>query len=478
MDWGGLQNFFVMHGENLDRKQGNPGRGLFGTGKSAAFGIADTLRITTVRAGLRSIVELSRADIQAMDSEAPIPVRAVEREVLTASGNGTLIEIEGIHLSSLDQAAIIHYIERHLAHWPKGGSVYVNNHECEFAEPPVETVKRFRPDGQAQHIVGDIELLLKVSKAPLDEDLRGVAIFSNGVWHETTLAGSEGREMSQYIFGELDVPKLDEDTSPMRPFDVTRSMQLNPNNETVRAIYGFIGVKVEEVRRELAEAERKRKATDEARKLAEQASVIARVINEDFIAFRQRIARAKAFGTNGPDLGGPSPAGREGREQILPGSEIPAVVVARVGGTGSSGGSGGNGGGPRSLGPILEPGPPDAQPIGRPAGTSQRSVPRGGFEVKFDHMGPESPRAQYVREERTIYINLDHPQLTAAVGLGTTEDPVFRRLPYEIAFSEYAIALASELAAQDEYLDPSDPIVDIRDTLNRVARAGALLYSA
>jgi signal transduction histidine kinase len=38
MDWNGLQNFFVMHGENLDRKEGRPGRGRFGTGKSAASG--------------------------------------------------------------------------------------------------------------------------------------------------------------------------------------------------------------------------------------------------------------------------------------------------------------------------------------------------------------------------------------------------------------------------------------------------------
>ena len=47
MDWASLQNFFVMHGENIDRKQGRPGRGRFGTGKSAAFGIADKLQITT-----------------------------------------------------------------------------------------------------------------------------------------------------------------------------------------------------------------------------------------------------------------------------------------------------------------------------------------------------------------------------------------------------------------------------------------------
>ncbi len=36
----GLKNLFVMHGENVDRKQESAGRGRFGTGKAAAFGIA------------------------------------------------------------------------------------------------------------------------------------------------------------------------------------------------------------------------------------------------------------------------------------------------------------------------------------------------------------------------------------------------------------------------------------------------------
>jgi hypothetical protein len=89
MDWAGLQNFFVMHGENIDRKEGRPGRGRFGTGKSAVFGIAATLRIITVRNRKRSIVELGRADIETMTSEDPIPVRKVEKEVATDQPNGT-----------------------------------------------------------------------------------------------------------------------------------------------------------------------------------------------------------------------------------------------------------------------------------------------------------------------------------------------------------------------------------------------------
>lgn len=480
MDWDGLRNFFVMHGENIDRKQGHGGRGRFGTGKSAAFGIADGLRITTVCRGKRTKVELTRSSIEAMNSEDPIPVKLIEREVSSSESNGTTVEIDNIHLRSLDQAGIIHYIERHLAHWTKNVLVFVNNHECEFAEPPVAEEKTFRPDRQLLDQIGDVELIIKVSKAPLEEDLRGVTIFSKGVWHETTLAGSEGREMAQYIFGEIDVPRLDEDNSPIAPFDVSRSMRLNPNNDLVRAVYAFIGLKVEEIRKELTQAEKQRKVDEDARKLATQAAEIASVINEDFDTFRQRVAKVKAQAAGAFDLSDTESQSSLDESDVIFGSEVPAVIVSESGGIGTTteGSRGGAGNEPRTLAPLVTPGSAAAERQGQ-GGQSTKSTPKpkGGFDVKFKNLGSESHRAQYMRDDRTIYINLEHPQLLAAKGKRAVEDPVFRRLAYEVAFSEYAVALASELAARDEYIDPSDPIFDIRETLNRVARKGALLYS-
>lgn len=474
MDWAGLQNFFVMHGENIDRKEGRPGRGRFGTGKSAAFGIAALLRITTVRSGKRSTVELNRADIEIMTSEDPIPVKKTEKETGTKQANGTMIEIEGIHLRSLDQPGIIHYIERHLAMWPKNASVFVNNHECEFEEPPIKEVKRFKADGAAKDIFGDIELVIKVSKAPIEQDLRGISIFSNGVWHETTLAGSENREMSQYIFGEIDVPLLDEDKSPIAPFDISRSMRLNPENELVRASYAFIGQKVEEVRRALAEEDKKRKSEEEMKRLAQQAAEIARVINEDFDAFRQQVAKVRAKSTGGIDAYRLASNGSGEDNDILFGNELPAESVASpVPNPEPSPGLN-----PHPRPPVVTPAGPDAEKLGRPAGGPGGRKPQGGFRVHFKSMGAESHRALYERDDRTIYINLDHPQLIAAIGFGSIDDPLFRRLAYEIAFSEYAIALASELDSRGHYIDPSDPIFDIRRTLNRVARKAASLYSA
>ena len=259
-------------------------------------------------------------------------------------------------------------------------------------------------------------------------------------------------------------------------------MRLNPSNELVQAVYAFIGQKVEEVRRKLADAERQRRAGEEARKLKEQAEEIARVINEDFDAFRQRIAKAKAKAVGGLDhMEAQLEVGKDA-DDLLFGSELPAEVTAPISGPGVSDGGDGPDGPPDveppDFRPRVTPGSPEAEKKGRLAGgTANKPKPRGGFQVRFEPMGIESYRAVYIRDERTIYVNLDHPQLAAAQGAGSVEDPVFRRLAYEVAFCEYAVALASELAARDEYLDPSDPIVDIRETLNRVARKGASLYS-
>jgi len=481
MDWAALQNFFVMHGENADRKAGRPGRGRFGTGKSAAFGIGDTLRITSTRKGIRSRVELTRQELLGMNSGDPVPVNVLEREVKTESQNGTMVEIEGVHLRSLDQAGVIAYIERHLAHWPKNVTVFVNNHECEFAEPPVERVERFVPVGAESDLLGNVELIVKVSKSPLGEDLRGIAIFADGVWHETTLLSSRGKDMSEFIFGEIDIKRLDTDSATPAAFDASRSMKLNPDNPLVGAIFAFIGPRVENVRKALVESQRQQRSTEQAKRLQQEASKIEEIINQDFEAFRKRLQKVKATaataGFDTSESPTPDQRGADGGDDFLFGGEEPATVVAEgeVGTTGT--GQGGKGGEPRRLNPIVTP-----NPDGKSAGHyekpgAERPNNRGGFQIEFDNQGEASARAIYQREKRTIYVNLDHPQIANALKGHGVEDPVFRRLAYEVAFSEYAIALAMELDHREEFLDPQDAIVEIRETIHRIARAAAQLYA-
>ena len=139
----------LCHARRESRPEiGNTRTRSFGTGKSAAFGIGDLLRVTSVRDSRRSIVELTRADLDKVSSGDPIPVRVLENEVACSEPNGTMVEIEQIHLRSLDQPGCIRYIERHLAKWPKNCTVVVNNHECEYSEPPIKEQRRFRPTGR------------------------------------------------------------------------------------------------------------------------------------------------------------------------------------------------------------------------------------------------------------------------------------------------------------------------------------------
>lgn len=85
-------------------------------------------------------------------------------------------------------------------------------------------------------------------------------------------------------------------------------------------------------------------------------------------------------------------------------------------------------------------------------------------------------RSKYDRTRLAILINLDHPAVANALRCASVEDPVFRRLSYEIAFSEYSMALGYLLVKQDPDMPADDLLYEVRATLNRLARAAASLY--
>ena len=96
MNLEGLNNFFKMHGENIDRIAGKGGRGKFGTGKSAAFGIAKKLIVSSTMDGLRNTISLHRTDIDGSDG-GEIPVQVIETNVKSEDvTSGTTIKIAEI----------------------------------------------------------------------------------------------------------------------------------------------------------------------------------------------------------------------------------------------------------------------------------------------------------------------------------------------------------------------------------------------
>ncbi len=282
--------------------------------------------------------------------------------------------------------------------------------------------------------------------------------------------------MSQYIFGEINVPALAQPFKGVAAFDMSRSGQLNPENEVVIATYSVVSRYVEALRQKLVEREKQRKTQEQAERLQHQADEIARLINEDYSDFSRRFKPVQTSGGGASDLRPSLKTADLGVDAFLLGGEEPAVqvpgdVVEREG--------------VRPIGP--EPAPPNpkverstedaADTSGRTERKSpSRRHPSGGFSVQFRENGSESPRAFYERETRTIFINLDHPQVVAAKGEADVDEPNFKKLSYEIAFTEYAIGFAQENAGNNYYTDFYEPLFDMRERIDSLARKAAEVF--
>jgi DNA topoisomerase VI subunit B len=202
MDEEDLRHFFTMHGENRDRRAGLTGRGKFGTGKSAAFGIANTLRVDTRRKGLRNVAELRRAVIDASDGKE-VTVDTLVRNETTEYPNGTTVTISDVVLDRINTASIIEYIERHLTAFRyRHPEVAVNNYVCAYKEILVSRTRTFHPSPQQTEKLGNCELIVKVTQVPLADDDQGIVVTAgpgNLVARES--AGLQKKEFGNYLFG-------------------------------------------------------------------------------------------------------------------------------------------------------------------------------------------------------------------------------------------------------------------------------------
>ena len=87
------RRFLVLHQENIERAKGKIGRGEYGTGKIAALGIGEILRVRTVRNKKINEFEIRRSDCKAAISEKEVKVHWKKENEDTQEDNGTIIDI-------------------------------------------------------------------------------------------------------------------------------------------------------------------------------------------------------------------------------------------------------------------------------------------------------------------------------------------------------------------------------------------------
>lgn len=469
-----LEHFFTMHGENIQRQRGKRVRGRFGTGKSAAFGIAKSLTIDTRQNGKKNVVSLHLDDIKKASSGQPFEVNDLAINQSTDFEDGTIIEIQEFLISRLDVDTAINYIEKHLARYHLRASVVINEHVCKFKEPPaIKTVNISAPN-QVEHIIGCPNLAIKVAPFALDTDERGIDILSDGIWHETTLGEVEGKELSDRLFGEVDVPLLEKVDDDIAPFDNTRNNLLNRANPRVVVLIAWISQELEKIRQELVQEEKQKRKTEQARKLEQEANRMADILNDDFKNLMVELEVSRKI-TGKPKSKISDIQINEGTP--LPGNGDQPTTWEEAGQPHGNGNKGNNppgeGDTPRP-GPNLIPGESQGSPKQEEkAGSKRRS---GLFSIEFANLTEDYPRSKYERDEHRILINLDHPQVSYALkeGGGSLDSRHFLSTVYEVAAVEYAQAIPFERIQQGEQVDAADALFAVSDTIDRITRRFAL----
>ncbi len=473
-----LNTFFQMHGENVQRRRGKRVRGLFGTGKSAAFGLARSLTIDTTQDGLRNVVRLTRHQVESASDGQPVPVEVLQLDEFTENGDGTTITVERFVKGKRPRVEkIVQFLERRLSRYRGRALVMINGLECKYEEVESRIVYDTSPPEHVSKHIGDVALTIRVSYEPLDEDRAGIDILSHGNWHATTQTGIENKERSQYIFGEVDVPILEDRVWDVPPFDNTRSAKLNDQNPAVAVLLGWISEELEEVRQKLVDEEKERRQSEQARRLEREAQQIARILNDDFAQQEMELERARrARNTAGKQAVDQLANGEDG---LSPGDgDIPGETqeAGNPHGDGSRGENASEGEEPRPGPSLIEGSDPSSQ---KQLAQGRRKRRRAIFSLEYESGSPTRPRSRYETNDKTIYINLEHPQIANALSEsnGNTSGKQFREMSYEVAAIEYSLALQYETMADHDSYDAFSALDELRHTVNRItSRIAAALY--
>jgi hypothetical protein len=473
MDENDLEHFFTLHGENRERARGSGGRGKFGTGKSSAFAIANSLNITSCKNNKEFKFNITRKYLKKYEKTGEnIPLE----ECILVNGkkvlkpNGTIFELENFFEGiKINNKEIISFIEKHIKKY-KGAEIWVNNYLCQIKEPIFKLEKKFNSIENGFKKIGNINLILRSSPQPLEKEDQGVSILSNGHLHEMTLGGVEGKEMANYIFGEIDCPLLDQDNQDISPYSMSRDMTLVKHNPIVRELHNFIGLKAEELRAHLLQEHKENKKTEQAQKLQKVADKIALRINDHFRNYIDKIKMNIARRSDGRTDFMQAKTGfdkTEDNQTLTTGNELNALLNTFQNFDLNNSERNNRDKNKNNKKPNIDKNK-EKKAKKTEGGGNKKSSGGSNFKIDYQRHGVSSPRAKYVAEENTVYINLDHPYISSI----SQEDESFRftEVTSEIAYTEYAMGLVNLLYNNKYYKDATDEYLqEVRIIVNALS---------
>ena len=470
------KRFLVLHQENIERAKGKIGRGEYGTGKIAALGIGEILRVRTVRNKKINEFEIRRSDCDAAISEKEVKVHWIKSNENISEKNGTTIDIlkfrqkrkinigsikEFLQSKTLTETVYDHKIK-----------LFLQAEELKKKEIPYSQEIKVNAEGDLKDILGETEITIKVSTRRLDDDEKGIKVFTRGIYK--AFIKNPPARFNEFIFGECSCDKLIDENQDPPIFDSSRREELNEDNELAQKFKGFVLTEIDKVRKNLEKEANAKKDKEKEEALKKEAEKMREFFNSDYkeqeLELQKRTAKAKG-NIDKKDKNLPS----LGETKIVVGKDFNVNIVDgdENAGINEGGGNGGGGGGDR---PGKEGGKlVKTEEESKYQGKERQSKKRrsgGGFDIDFENAGPDSYRAKYEDSTRKILINLDHPYLVKIEEMaGDRKSTKYMRPAWEAAAFEYAVATTT-LKGASNLLDDSltDGVVEMQQRVDKLLR--------
>ena len=468
-----LKSFFTVSGENLARQGKQKAwnkRGLYGTGKLAAFGIANKLTVETVQNGIKNKYSLTREQIENNPSDAAsIPLEKIVVNQKVKEPNGTKIYIEDLNIK-VKQHELSRKIEREIKSYKEmKPHILINDYKCEIKELDIDKSFVFEVEGSLKERYGDATLTIETSKTPLDKSDRGVLVYSNQNHIGTEGGGVLEKECGNYLTGKIDLPKLEEPINNIPSINQSRQKKLNSNHQGVKDLIIFIEPKLEYVRKKLVDERTKKRNTAKMKKLSSMCDEIGNLLNSQFTEIQRNINDTRREANSEISNSIFNLVGDDDNEEAIELGEdffVDTDNDIRVGEKNNNHQQN-NDNAQQNLKKDIH-----GDKKGKVTEGKKSKRKRGGFIVDHDNLGFDEQRSIYDKEKYKIIINMDHPSLVSC--LRTCKDDVenitFKRLAFEIAIREFEHTIAQEKIHESNSYPAIDLLFEMRAIHDKVSR--------
>jgi len=475
------KQFLVLNQENQERKEGDFGRGEYGTGKIAGLGIGKVLSIRTVKNNKLNEFEIHRSDCDAAVSEKGVKVRWKNQDTQTTEKNGTTINILGFRLKrNINTNSIKKYLQTKTLTetvYKKEINLFLQAEKLEKIEIPFSEEEIIQPDENYKKILGETKLIIRIATKKLDDDERGVNVLARGI-HKAFIKNPTARH-NEFIFGYCSCDKLIDENQDPPIFDSSRREELNEDNELAKKFKEFVNINVDKIRKKLEKKANDKRQQEKEEALRKEAEKMKSFFNEDYkeqeLELQKRAAKARGNidekEKDIPSLGETKiVVGKDFNVKVIDEDDNAGIYDGRGEGEGGEDGEGGKAGG------KLEKTEEENSTQGKER-KSKRKRSGGGFNIDFDNLGSDDHRAKYDDNERTITVNLDHPFLMKIEEMaGDRISTKYMRPAYEAAAFEYAAAVTTQKGASMLLEDSlGDGVIEMQDRVDSLLRKMALL---